>query len=201
MSRKKAVPIVIVCAALAALAVSFAVYFTGEKEPIPANLTTVKVLDWAPRSEVEACDTLYRNHLGEEWGWRNAEAIDLSQQEGYYRATVTQDLGGLFQVRLIAYFSDPEHQNCLLVCLAPDVPDDLPVQISPISVVQAPMDEGGTSLLARYTVSAERADLSREEIARFRGLTLDGAPCFQESEFGFSATLDVEFHISADSPA
>ena len=151
--------------------------------------------------ELEECDTLYRNHLGEEWGWRNAEAIDLSQQEWYYRATVTQDLGGLFQVRLIAYFSDPEHQNCLLVCLEPDVPDDLDVQISPISVVQAPLGEDGTSLLARYTVSAERADLSQEEIARFQGLILDGAPCFQENEFGFSATLDVEFHISADSPA
>lgn len=199
MSRKKVVPIVIVCAALAALAVSFAVYFTGEKDPIPANLTTVKVLEWASRSELEERDILYRSHLGEEWGWRDAEAIDLSQQEKYYRATVTQDLGGLFQVRLIAYFSDPEHQNCLLVCLAPDIPDDLPVQISPISVVQTPMDEGGTSLFARYAVSAERADLSLEEIARFRGLILDGAPCFQENEFGFSAALDVEFHIPAGS--
>lgn len=199
MSRKKVVPIVIVCAAAAALAVSLTVYFTGEKDPIPAELTTAEALDRATRAELEERDILYRSHLGEEWGWRDAEAIDLSQQEEYYRATVTQDLGGLFQVRLIAYFSDPACQDCLLVCLAPDIPDDLPVQISPISVVQAPPDEGGTSLLARYTVSAERADLSLEEIARFRGLILDGAPCFQESEFGFSATLDVEFHIPAGS--
>ena len=199
MSRKKVVPIVIVCAAAAALAVSLTVYFTDEKDPIPAELTTAEALDRATRAELEERDILYRSHLGEEWGWRDAEAIDLSQQEEYYRATVTQDLGGLFQVRLIAYFSDPACQDCLLVCLAPDIPDDLPVQISPISVVQAPPDEGGTSLFARYAVSAERADLSREELARFRGLTLDGAPCFQESEFGFSAALDVEFHIPAGS--
>lgn len=109
---------------------------------------------------------------------------------------MTQDFGGLFQVRLTAYFLDNAYQNCVLRYLDWSAPDSISIQVNPASILGEVSEAGGYLLFARYGVDIQQSGLRPEDAEAIQNVTLEEERFFQESEESFFGFGDVSLLIA-----
>lgn len=199
MAHKKSLLLVLVCVILAGV-VLFALCFLGaEKEERPAisnRVTTTKVMDTATQAEFEGSFERYQE-LPSEFGFFDRSQVEtIDGMEQFYRATLTQDFSGLFQVRLTAYFLDQAYQNCVLRYLDWSAPASVPIQINPASILGEASEAGGYLLFVRYGVDIQQSGLHPEDAEAIRDLTWGEELFFQESEESFFGFGDVSLLIA-----
>lgn len=200
MAHKKSLLFVLVCIILVGV-VLLAFWFSREEKEeerpaISTRVTTTKVMDTATRAEFEGSFERYQE-LSDEFGFfdnSQVEAIDGMEQ--FYRATLTQDFGGLFQIRLTAYFLDDAYQNCVLRYLDWSAPASISIQVNPASILWEESEAGGYLLFARYGVDIQQLELRPEDAEAIRNFTWEEEPFFQESKESFFGFGDVSLLIA-----
>lgn len=200
MAHKKSLLLVLICIILAGVMLFALWFFREEREEerpaISSRVTTTKVMDTATQAEFEGSFERYQER-SDEFGFfdrSQVEAIDGREQ--FYRATLTQDFGGLFQIRLTAYFLDDAYQNCVLRYLDWSAPASISIQVNPASILGEASDAGGYLLFARYGVDIQQSGLRPEDAEAIRNFTWEEEPFFQESEESFFGSGDVSLLIA-----